>query len=128
MLYFIMLHLLENRPAARIPCRQALEMVMQVRFDLFFRLSHEPEADTIAKRACYGANRKGSRIPHGIQHAGAAAKLCQPALAPGEMIRLLGGGFLHRRGDFRVARGQGLALIEGLCGYFAGVIDPHQPH
>lgn len=127
MLYFVVLHLPENRPAARILLRQALEMVVQMRFDLFFRLGDKPEADPIAKRARHGADRIGSCIPQGIQHAGMAAKLGQAALAPGKMIGLLGGGLLHRRGDFRVSRRQGLALIQGLCGYLTGVVDPHQP-
>ena len=59
MLHFVVLHLLQYSPAARICSRQALKVLVQMRFDLFFRFRDKPQADAIAKRARYRADRIG---------------------------------------------------------------------
>ena len=47
-------------------------------------------------------------------------------LAPGQVVDLLLGGFLHRLADLGQLGGQRLALVQRLGADLAGVVDAHQ--
>lgn len=128
MLDFVVLHLLQYGPASRVCSRQARKVLVQVRFNLFFRFRNKPEADPIAKRARYRADRIGSEVPQRVQHAGAPAQFPDPVLTPCQMIGFLRGGPAHDSGDLWVARGQRLTLIQRLRRDLPGMIDPHQAY
>ena len=67
MLDLIMRHLLQDRAAAPVLRRQALEMVAQVRLDLPLGLGDESQAGSIAQDPCHRADEERTRIPEGIQ-------------------------------------------------------------
>ena len=95
-------------------------------FDLPLGFRHEPEAHAIAEQSREGADREGSRIPERIEHAGARRR----ALSAGSRTRPGGRSSSRRHGAefayFVAPREQGLRVVEGLGGYLAGMIHPHQ--
>ena len=81
------------------------------------RLHLSPSAPLAAPIAKAPAYQKGLSLLDVL------TKLIYTLLAPGEMIELLIRGTLHLCFDILVARNRGVALVEGLRGHFARVIN-----
>lgn len=126
MFLFLIPHLLDNCATLRVLRRQAIQVAVEVSADLSLGLGYEAQAPSVAKRAAGRTNCEGAGVPEGTELADVLTKLIYTLLAPREMIELLIRGTLHLCFDILVARNRGVALVEGLRGHFARVINPHQ--
>ena len=93
--FLFIAHLLDDGPALEVLGRQVVEMTVEMRANLPFRLGDEPEAPFVTQDAAHGADRKGARVPEWTQFADVLAKFVDALLAPGEVIELLIGRPLH---------------------------------
>jgi len=124
---FLIAHLFDDRTALNILGRQAVEMTVQVRADLAFRLCDEPQAPFIAQYAAGGTDRERAGIPEGTQPAHILAKLLETLLAPGQVIKFLIGSVLHLRLNAFVPGNRRVSLVQGLRRHLTRMIDTHQP-
>jgi hypothetical protein len=120
------LHLLDDGAAAQIIRGQAIEVIREMALDLTLRFRHESEARPIAEKARERPDGDGARVPHRIQQGRTRTELIEPVPAPGEVVAFFRRGVTQRGLGFRVAGGEGLALVEALGSNFPGVIDPHE--
>ena len=106
--------------------RQAIQVAVQMRLDLALGLRHEAQAQLVAQPARHQAQSEGARIPERIEQAGAAAELGNALRAPRKMVFFLARGALERLTRVRIARRQGLPLVERLRAHLAHMVDAHQ--
>src|SRR5207248_8406150 len=101
-------------------------MAGQMFFDLALRLGQERQVPAIAQGARERANRERTRVPERIVQARPAAELANPLDAPGKVVLFFTRRLLERPLHTRVARSEGLPLVERLSTDFAHVIHAHQ--
>src|SRR5690606_289210 len=101
-------------------------MAFEMLDDLALRFGDESQASAIAREPREGTDRERARVPDRIQYAQPTIELADSFCTPSEMIRLLARRFHQRFPGRRRSGHEGLALIQGLSGHFAGVIDAHE--
>ena len=85
----VVAHLLDDRAAFRVRCRQALDVRRQVLLDLALGFDDEPEVGAIAGDARGDADGERARVPQRVQQRRAIAELGEPLLRPREVLLLL---------------------------------------
>ena len=95
-------------------------------FDLAFGLGHETQAGLSPSSAARAPMPKEPAYHRGLSTLGRAPSSLSRVFAPGEVIGLFARGMEHEIADFRVAREQGLRVIQGLGGDLAGMVHAHQ--
>lgn len=123
---FVVAHGLDDGPASKIFGRQLFEMTLEMAFDLAFGLGHEPQAGTVPEQCGKRADAERTRVPEGVQHAGSATQFLEPGFTPGEVIRFFARRIEHEFPDFRVARKQGLGVVQRLGGHLARMVYAHE--
>lgn len=123
---FVDFHLLQNGMAATVVWRQLVDMFIEMFHYLVLGFSQKTKVPPVTQRAGESADREGARIPYRIQQAGAGAELAQPVFCPDQMVILFERGLFKFFPYLLIARGDRLALVQGLGRDFAGVIHAHQ--
>src|SRR5215469_13660198 len=119
-------HGFKYRTAAGVSCRKSVEMLIEVPFDLSFRLRDEPETGAVTEQCGTSADEEGARVPERIEQARPRRELGEPLLAPREMVRLRA---CRRQQHFARRIGAGderLTVIERLRGELSGMVDAHE--
>lgn len=122
---FLIAHLFNDGAAPCIFRGQAIEMAFEVLNDLAFSFGDEAKAPLIAENAAHRTDRVSTGVPEGTELAWFFAEFLDALLAPGKVIVLLSGCFLHLLFDTCVPGNRGMTLVQGLRRYLAGVIDAH---
>jgi hypothetical protein len=94
--------------------------------DLALGFGEETEVPTIARGAGERTDRERTRVPKGVEKAGAATQLADPLGAPREMVLFLARRLLKSGARTRIAGGERLTLVQRLRADFSDMIDPHQ--
>src|SRR5579863_10770132 len=101
-------------------------MIIEMTFDLSFGLDDEAEASPVTQECRGGAESEGAGVPQRVQQARLRPELPETRLAPGEMIGLRARGCQKQLACGLRAGDKSLAVVEGLCGELAGVVDAHE--
>ena len=103
-------------------------MIIEMGFDLRFRLLNEAKAASITGEGGNGAEHEAAGVPQRRQSTGCAAEFGDPLFAPREVIVFLFCCCEQMITRLRRAREYGLTVVEGLRCNFTGMVDTHQPY
>ena len=124
---FVILHLRHDGPGRMVGRGQALQMALQMCFDLPLGFHHKTQAHAVATQpARQQADAKSPCVPQGIEQRGACAKRFEALFGPGQVIGFFGRCCGKMRAQRRVRRGKGLGAVKGLRADLTHMVHPHQ--
>jgi len=123
---FVRLHLLHEGARGRILAGQAIEVALEVLFDLPFGLDDEAQAERVTRPPGKQSEGEGARVPERIEKAWSSVEFAQALTGPSEVVRLFTGRLFELLPEGRIAGDEGLRAVEGLRADLAHVVDPHQ--
>lgn len=126
MFFFLVTHLLDDSPAFCIFLGQSVQMTVEVGTHLLLGLGNKAQAPFVTECTTRRADHECARVPQRAQETRTFVEFLQALFTPGEVVEFFIGGALNLRFDIRVAGDDGVALVQGLGGDFAGMVDPHQ--
>jgi len=123
---FVLFHLRDDGAGFRVLRREALQVAIQMRFDLAFGLGQKAQVPARAEPARGIAQGERSGVPERIEQARAPFQLAHALRAPGEVILFLARRARQRRAVGLGARGERLPPVERLRADFSNMVHPHQ--
>jgi hypothetical protein len=119
-------HCFEYRTTAVIVGGQALEVSVEMAFDLPLGLDDEAQTCPITGQSRDGTDHEGAGVPQRIEQAGAGPEFLQSGGEPGEVIGFLLRGIEEELAGLLAAGNEGLAVVQTLRGDLTRMIDPHE--
>jgi len=119
-------HLLEYGTTAGIARRQLLEVRVDMPLHLTLGFADEAETDRIAGRGRSRADGERPCIPERAEHTRSRTEFPQALVTPGQVVSFFASGPQQHVANLWSPCEDRLAVIQGLGGDFAGVVDAHE--